>query len=587
MRAFLFCCLAVTLAAQDETTRVFLISLDGFGHHAFTEDPATGAMRNMKRMAREGVLLPMQAAFPSLTAAGHASLFTGAYGDENGVTANNVALRPRNRHRFDERVNGFRAEQLDRENFWLPLARQGVKTIAHNTTQGFPCNPKNSGPGVSLLNGYQTAEVAPERVLRGPDVKWLDERPEGFPGPKSRKPPRYFGYAAKDSKIEGAVYAKSRRYDAVRLRNAAQHVDVDLWKVEDEPFTSSAKPRKLARYFSDPLELKPNAGVYYRLFEVREDGRDFILYQSLGKEVSYCTEGATQDTATLAKLYAEAGPFVGNGAGTPYSRGAFGKILEDGLAERRFLETLELHARQTQRYTEAMQKANDPRLIVDYLSLTDDMLHLWWGYAAQGEAFLDPYREWGYSIADWRVGELLKHRRDQDHLIVVSDHGMTAINHELRLNNLLEEWGYRDKVFASYYGLFVNTDDWQGGKVPAAAKRQLLEELQAKLAAYTFEGKKVFREFYWPEAIAKDYGIGGDRAADLYFDLEPGWSVSSLTGAPAARKLANPKGEHGPIPTRTDLMSLFLHYGPGLHTRPLAIKTKDIAGIVTKILGSQ
>lgn len=584
-RLLLLCCLLMPLAAQDEASRVFLISLDGFGHYALTKDPAAGAMRNIQSMAKEGVLLPMQAAFPSLTAAGHASLFTGTYGDENGVTANNVALRPRNRHRFDERVNAFRAEQLDRENFWVPLGRRGIRTVAHNSTQGFPCNDKNSGPGVALLNGYQTVEIAPERVLRSLDVKWLEAAPVGFPAfGKSRKAPQYFQYSAKDTRIEGAVYARGWRYDTIRLRAGGNHVDVALWKAEDEPFASSAKPRKLARFFSEPLELKPNAGVFYRLFELRDDGRDFVLYQSLGKEISYCTDGAEQNTAAATRLYKEAGAFIGNGAGSQYSRGAFGKVLEDGIAERRFLETLELHARQTMRYTEAMLEANNPRLLVDYISTTDDMLHLWWGMAAQGEPFLEPYREWGYAIADWRVGALLNHRRDQDHLIVVSDHGMTGMTHEVRLNKLLEEWGYRDRVFASYYGLYVNTTDWYNGKVPVEEKRALLEEVRTKLAAYTYGNQNVFREFYWPDAIAKSYGIGGDRAADLYFDLAPGWSLSPLTGPPSVRKLPQPKGEHGPIPTREDLLSVFLQYGPGLHSRPLTIKIKDIAALVTKIL---
>jgi hypothetical protein len=169
-------------------------------------------------------------------------------------------------------------------------------------------------------------------------------------------------------------------------------------------------------------------------------------------------------------------------------------------------------------------------------------------------------------------------------LIIVSDHGMTAMTHEIRLNKLLDEWGYRDKLFASYYGLFVNTMDWYNGKVPVEEKKALLEEVRTKLAAYTYGNQNVFREFYWPGDIAKNYGIGGDRAADLYFDLTPGWSLSPLTGSPYVRKLPQPKGEHGPIPTRPELMSLYLHYGPGLHARPLSIKTKDIAAIITKIL---
>jgi hypothetical protein len=588
MRILALACYASLALLGQESARVFLISLDGFGFEAMTKDPAAQSMRHLQKLAREGVAAPMQAAFPSLTAAGHASLFTGAYGNENGVTANLVSLRPRSAHRFDERANGFRAEHLDRENFWLPLARQGIRTVAHNSTQGYPCTARNAGSSVAILNGYQTEEIAPERVLSAKDVEWLPAAPTGIQTPpRSRKPVKYFRYAAKDIRLFGALYARSRRYDSIRISAPGNSfVDASLRSAEDESLSASPQPRALARFFSDPLWLTRTAGVYFRLFEVSEKADEFLLYQTPAKEISLCVDGATQDDLGARTLVARSGAFIGNGAGGAYSRGAFGPVLKDGRAERRFLETLELHARQTMRMSKHLFGRFNPRLLVDYLSTTDDMLHLWWGWAAQSEAFLDPYREWGYQIADWRIGELLKLRREQDHLIVVSDHGMTAMTHELRVNKLLSDWGLRDQVFASYYGLFANTSDWQDGKIDPARKRTFLDDVKRRLESFRFEDKPVFRSFFWPEELA-DYGVGGDRAADLYFDLEPGWSLSYASGAPAARRLEAPRGEHGPIPTRPDLLSVFVHYGPDLHTRPASLKTTDVAGIISRLLQSQ
>jgi hypothetical protein len=572
------------LAAQDP--RVFLISLDGMGYEALTTDPAASGMRFLRKIQREGIAMPMQAAFPSLTAAGHASLFTGSYGDENGVTANQVAPRPRPAHRFDERVNGFRAEQLDKENFWLDLGRRGVRTVAHNSTQGFPCNANNSGPGVTVLNGYQTEELAGERLLRGKDVEWLNAAPEEFPAPKkSRKAVLYFRYQAKNHWILGAVFARGRRYDSVRMAVAGENfVDIAAHRHEDEPFVAAAKPRPLARFYSDALALSASSGAYFRLFELAESGRDFMMHQTAAKEISLCHGGASQDASAKRKLWTKAGAFVGNGATGLYERGELGPVLSDGQAERRLLESLELHARQTMRFTRALEQAYEPRLLVDYLSTPDDMLHMWWGWAAKGERFLDSYRAWGYQIIDWRVSELARLGSPNDHLIVVSDHGMTAMTHELRVNALLKRWGYRDRVVASYYGLFTNTRDWKDGFVDAAAERRLLEELRARLETFEFQGKKIFREFYWPEDIAAKYGVGGDRGARLYFDLVPGWSGAYTDAEPAALELPHPRGEHGPLPTRTDLMAIYLHYGPKLNSRPATLRTKDIAGIVKKIL---
>lgn len=568
--------------AQDQ--RVFLISLDGLGYRALTQDPAAQDMRFLQKVVKEGIAAPMQTAFPSLTAAAHASIFTGVYGNENGVTANSVSPRPRAEHRFDERVNGFRAEQLDRENFWLAWARKGLRVTSSNSTQGYPCRAVNSGENVALLNGYQTMQVAPEMLLRAKDVEWLRERPEGFPPLRSRKLARYFAYLAGKNRVTGALWAKGRNYDSVTLAAAGKFITADLRKVEDEPLRAEGKTRELARYFAGPLELAPQAGVYVRLFAVSPKGDDFLLYQTPAKEISLCWNGAEQDSSAKARLFAAAGAFVGNGAGGIYSRGGFGPPLQDGVAESRLLETLELHTRQTMAHTRWMLEHYQPRLAVDYLSTPDDMLHLWWGLAEKSEPFLDRYRAWGYQMIDWRVARLAELGRPQDHLVVVSDHGMTAMTHELRLNQLLSDWGYRERVFASYYGLFVNTKDWQGGLVEAAEKRGLLEELRSRLEKYEFEGKKIFRAFYWPEEAAASYGAGGDRGADLYFDLADGWSHSSRMGAPVAQKLPEPRGEHGPLPTREDLLAVFLHLGPGQEARPAKLRTVDVASYIQKLL---
>ncbi len=579
--------LAVAISAlAQEPARVFLISLDGFGYEAFTRDPAAASMRRMQKMAKEGVAAPMQAAFPSLTAAGHASIFTGVYGDRNGVTANQVARRPRANYRFDERVNGFRAEQLDVEHFWVPLGQHGVSTVAHNPTQGFPCTPLNSGANVTLANGYQTEEIAAEQLLEGRFVQWLDRAPEAASWiPKSKRPLRYFEFTSKKTRFWGAVYAKSRRYDTIRIATVqgSAFVDVAYRSAEDEPLDASRRPRRLARYFSDSLPLGSASAIFFRLFELSEDGRSFLLYQTPGKALSVCSGGTDQNEAVKTKLLA-AGGFVGNGAGAIYQRGGFGPIERDGRAERRFMETLELHARQTMAHSRILLDEYRPKLLVDYISTPDDLLHLWWGQAVRGDPFLEPFREWGYQIVDWRVAELWSLLRNQDHLIVVSDHGMTSMGNELRLNVLLKEWGYRDKVFASYYGLFVNTSEWRGGLVEPDQVRPLLDELRIRLENYEVGGRKIFSRFFWPEEIAQSYGVGGDRGAQLYFDLEAGWSLSSVETGPVTQGLDRPRGEHGPLPTRNDLLALFLHAGPEIHSRPASLKTIDVAPLIRELL---
>jgi hypothetical protein len=560
-----------SLLAAEPAGRVFLISLDGMGFQAFSEDPAASELRTMKRLAEEGISAPMQAAFPSLTAPGHASLWTGVYGNQNGITANSVPIA------FGQRANGFRAEQLRADTFWVKAGQQGIRAVAHNPTQGFPCNAHNSGPNVTLVNGYQTPELSPRRLLRGADVEWLPAPPVGFAAPRgSRQPVKYFRYTSGQLQFAGAVFAKGPGYDTIRLsaQAARRYVDAAAKEAEALPPRHNNTTRPLARHFSEGLPIAGRTAVHFRLFELSADGADFLLFQSEAKEISVCHNGPTQATRFQQRLLATAGGFVGNGAGDFYEQGRFGPLRTDGLAERRWLETLELHARQTMRHSRALLDEFSPRLFVDYISTPDDMLHSWWGFFAQGDRFLEPYRRWGYQIIDWRIAQLRDLLRDPDHLIVVSDHGMTRADRELRLNTLLADLGYAGRVWGQ--DSFLRLKD--------RADHALLREVRERLTAWRDDGRPVFLEWFTPADAAARFGIGGDFGGDLYFDLAPGYYTSSASKSPIVETYPHPRGVHGPLPTRPDLLALFLAYGPNLHQRAASMRTVDVAPFVLKLL---
>ncbi len=571
MRYLVLFALCLPVFAQPKG-RVFVISLDGLGHQAFTQDPAASELRTLRALAASGVQGPLQAAFPSLTAPGHAALFTGAYGNVNGITANDIPTG------LDQRVNGFRAEQLRSEMFWLKAARAGVKVVAANPTQGYPCNEFNSGPGVALFNGYQTAETAPAKLLRGKDVQWLDAAPLGFvPPKKSRRPMRYFEYSSGRVRFTGVVFARGPGYDTVRMTaySGKRYVDAELHEAETTPPGHGTKARPLARYFSEALPVADITAVHFRLFELGGDGQSFLLMQSQGKEISLCVDGDAQAAKFKEKLIASAGAFVGNGAGNWYRTDALGKRHTDGLAERRLLETFELHARQTMRHTRALDAEFSPRLLIDYLSTADDMQHAWWGLAAGGDAFLDRYRRWGFQIVDWRIGELKQMLRPGDSIVAVSDHGMGAVSKELRVNSLLRELGYRDRVAAQDHFLITEPRN----------NRALLEEVRGKLALFRDNGAAVFGEWFWPDQAGAKFGIGGLAGGHLYFDLAPGYKAVSDEKKGPITVLAEPHGEHGPLPTRPELLALFVANGPRVKERALPLRSVDVASVLLFILG--
>jgi hypothetical protein len=566
--------LTTLLSAAEPPGRVFLISLDGLGHKAFLEDPAASDLRTMRRLAEDGVLTPMQAAFPSLTAPGHASIFTGTYGNVSGVTANDIPLT------FDKFATGFRAEQLHTDTVWVRAARSGIRAVAHNPTQGYPCTSHNSGPGIALMNGYQTSTLAPHTILRAADVKWLPAAPAGFAAPRaSRRHLRFFEYTSGRLQFAGVIFAKGPRYDTIRLtaRGGHRYVDAPLKDAESDPVRiDSNSPRPLARYFSEALPVANVTAVHFRLFELSADASDFLLYQTEAKEISVCLDGPTQAESFKRRLLSTAGAFIGNGAGGIYRAGKLGPVHTNGLAERRWLETLELHARQTMRHTRALLAEFNPRLLIDYLSTADDMLHDWWGFVENGNRTNEPFRRWGYQIIDWRVDQLRQLLNEQDHLIVVSDHGMTAVEHDFRPNVLLAELGLRDRVRSAAY--FLRLKDRSDSATLALAKE--------KLSALTLNGKPVIAAWYSPAAFGAKFGIGGEFGGDLYFDLAPGIYLSPSDKPPLLAP-SRRRGEHGPLPTRPELYALFLAIGPELHSRSVSMRSIDVAPLVLKLLGVQ
>jgi hypothetical protein len=523
MRLLLTLLLAFATLEGQQKPRVFLISLDGLGYQAFSEDPAATELRTLKKLASEGIYAPMQAAFPSLTAPGHASIFTGAYGNTNGITSNTLP----------NGTNGFRAEQLRTEMFWVKAARSGVRTVAHNPTQGFPCNQFNSGPNVVLMNGYQTAEVSPQKLLQAKDVEWLPQPPPGFAQPnKSNQPIKYFRYTSGRIQFAAAIFAKSTRYDTIRIsaQSGKRYVDAALKDAESIPVRLNNNPaRPLARYFSEALPISNITAVHFRLFDLTTDATNFLLYQSEAKELSVCQDGDQQATRFKERLLTTAGAFIGNGAGRFYEQGSFGPIHTDGLAERRWLETLELHARQTMRHSRALLSEFSPRVLVDYISTPDDMLHTWWPQATQSDKFNEPYRRWGYQIIDWRIEQLKQSLKPEDHFLIVSDHGMSAMHSEVRLNTLLKDLGFEGRIQPGPY--YLRSKD-----------KALLEEAKQKLSQIKDGETLLFKEWFWPTELNK-YGIGGDNGGDLYNSRHPQIPNTSRSPRPPPH---SPRS-HGPL----------------------------------------
>jgi predicted AlkP superfamily phosphohydrolase/phosphomutase len=186
----------MALSLLHAADRVVLISLDGLGQKTWTQDSAARELTAFRNLSARGAVAEggMLTAFPSTTANSHAALWTGAWGDVNGITFNSHPVGPRSEHTFLARGNGFRAEGLRAEPLWVTAARQGVRAVAHQVTQGYPFLPSNTWPeNLTLLNGYQTRTISPHMVLRAADVRpgtagvWREALPESKRRPSTSR----------------------------------------------------------------------------------------------------------------------------------------------------------------------------------------------------------------------------------------------------------------------------------------------------------------------------------------------------------------------------------------------------------------
>jgi hypothetical protein len=590
--------------AQGEAPagRVVLVSLDGMGTQLFREDPVSEELRALRALRARGVMADgLVSHMPSTTANTHAALWTGAWGDVNGITANDMPLAPRASHAIGERVSGYRSDGLRAEPLWVTAARQGVRTVAQQATQVYPLTRESTGGPMAtapvLLHGYQAPVVSPARWLtaadlsptRCPDdgavtcVRW-QAGPVAFVGTLRRSP-------------DGLVLD-------VRVEGSARTVSVRQAATESE----MPRGRALARHFSDGL-LVDLPGVspvmaYFRLFEATPDGGSLVLFQSVLQEsVLYTGREATR--AEAIAFLEVAGGFVGNGDDEAWEKsGASGVSLYqggDGTRERRYLETLELGIRQTIRQAEYLWRQHQPRLLIGYASMPDELDHAFLGQARQDVRY-DQWRRWGYQLVDRAVETYVGLLGPEDHMVFVSDHGMAPVTHELRVNQVLRDAGLvavdargrvdaaRSPVVVTRNCLIVHGDDWRGGMVPAAERDAALGRAVAALRAVRspIDGAPVITEALSSEADRARLGFGGPNGHDACFEVRPGYQMSTwMDEGPAVRARPRATGEHGFLPTRADMQGILIAAGPRLQAggawpRQRAI---DVAPLVSDLLG--
>lgn len=521
--------LALLACATASAQRVVLISFDGLGHEILSKDPVANQLTALRRLQREGATFDgVQPHFPSTTANSHAAIWTGAYGDVNGITFNSHPLLPRNAHAFTDREVGFRSTQLQAEPVWVTAARQGKTAVAYQATQMYPFTPGNTHQGAVAVNGYQTRTIAPYQVIPNPSA-WESA---GF-----RFTATPAGGGLRVCVIEGGCVAVSSKGG-----------------------------------FSAPLLLPGDLplAAHYRLFGGR-------LLQTQIQELGL-HDGERRNDALVLELIAAEGAFIPNGATALLASGQ--------LSAAEYLETVEFQIRQATRQALWLNRRFRPDLMIAYLPFPDETDHLWLGLDRAGDAQARENRARVYRALDQAARSLSSMAKASDTLMFVSDHGMTPVRRILNVGAVLRAPEFAGRVTPLYYSVLVNTRDWKGGAVNS--RGEVLERVRQALSAVRDPdtNQAVVTAFYTPEEHGERYGIGGPAGGDLYFDVLPGYSA----GSPKSDDLiieTKPSGVHGFVPSRDDMLAICIVRGPRFRAGSSLprIRSIQIAPMISEVLG--
>ncbi len=524
--------------------RLVLVSFDGLGAETFFEDPVADELTVLKAAARRGAASRgVQPAFPSTTANSHAALWTGCYGDVNMITANAPPLLPRAQHTAAERGNGFRAEQLAAETFWVAAARAGIPTVAHQPTQGYPFTRFNSAPGAVVVNGYQTKLLAPHALWtpaagrRMPDGSYLFEH-----GP--------------------ATFRVELKKASARITHTAsgRWVEARFAPVETEP----PRQRALARHFSPPLLLDAPepAALHFRLFDLSEGS--FRLYVTPWHEL-----GAS---VPLEGIFREAGGFIGNGPTALLDR----KVIR----ETEYLEAAELVVRQMTRHAAWLERKFRPRL----LQATSHSRTKWTtcGCRRREPAMRTPAGG-GAGATSRSTAARRSTRGWPAGTTICCAAPITAWLRCRSSSPCRRSCAGRASKTRPSTCITRSSSTRPTGSRASCPRLSAPRSSSGCAALAAVEG---ITQFFTPETDGARFGIGGPAGGDLYFDFAAGYGPASRSQQEVLA-VGTARGMHGFLPARRDMQAIFVMTGPGIEPSTLLpeIRIIDIAPLIAELLG--
>ncbi len=597
--------------ATETDPQLIVLSWDGAGDWMIDRLLAEGSLPHLARLAAGGVTAEHTvSSVPTKTAAAFASLWTGCWGDVNGVTENSVIPRPAAEHTLLEWQRGYSSEVLRAEPMYVTAAKAGKRVVVLSATQSYPDAPhlenlRRAGvPDERYLSfsGFEH-EIAGATML---DASRLGPAGEGWDDMQPSGGSREIDFTVGESSFRALVFDDPQ--------DPVQGLDTVLVRQPGTGLAATLKPRPAgtgAADWSRPFAVSRgelDGNTFFRLFDLAPDGSRLALYQRRASAL----RGIHSPEQRAAYMAAYPG-FHDTGYG-PYKNGELGTPLPvggDGTAEERMLEITAFDAELLADGTRFALATWRPDVLFHYSQTTDDAGHLWagildatspshepelaakmWPYYAR---FVQQLDAWLGAVLDLAPGAVVA---------LVSDHGMAGTDRYFYVNRALEEAGLlardgegeidlaRTRILAaeSPFFLRVNARSWKGGIVEPGERDALVAAAAEALLRVEDPrtGGPIVPRVFRPEDYPA-YGIRPPAGGDLYLDIAPGYypknGASGVLFGPD--RSAWSEGNHGYWPERREMHAIFYATGPGLARGAVVppIRHIDVAPTLARVAG--
>jgi predicted AlkP superfamily phosphohydrolase/phosphomutase len=590
------------VSSQTPPIKAIVLAWDGAVPSFVHEMLRAGQLPNLAKLIDGGVFADdVIPSFPSLTASGFASVWTGAPPSLTGISGNRVPRLPRSQFTILESSAGFNNALLQAEPLWASAERAGRRVVVTHV----PFGGDKSDRGVHF-QGY--------RGIAGRDgiVNRLNSKPQPAKSwenlPPSAVPPLEITFAIGASTFYGLLIDDpsdpQEGYDTLLVASGRDGKDIKA-KLKSELAGPGGE-----LFWSKPIHVKANDGrdaiTYLRLFDLKPSGVDFFLFFTRPTREIVSRPDLMDGANSTVRA------FIGNGAHPLYSQGTFGPTLPnggDGAAEARYLETVSFAQHQLAETNRWALEHLPWELFVAYTPFPDEAEHMWRGFLDPGlPGFrqdiadrLRPLLQQAYRLSDELLGLLMTHRTEHTIVALISDHGMEATHRLVAINKVLQERGIlavdergrvdlaRTKAIYPAINngyLLINSTDRKAGIVTPEERQDVVRRISELLFEIRDGERQVVTAVYDAQTDGNAMGIGGEAGGDISIDLLPGYEPDPKLGATEIVAKRAPHGMHGFNPLRPSMRTLMVLNGPGIqagyHLRDVRIV--DFAPTLAELL---